>query len=433
MIMVLVGAGMLGACQFTDSSITPRIATLDKAYDNADNNEILTNIIRASRLQPLRFYQHNKIAPSQTSDVKFGLPNITFGPAKSAAAKDYVFTTATDNSASVSLELDPIETHDFHNSLLTPIQVGLIGLLLQNFPKEMVFLALLDSIRFQEANGTVLEYKNDPEQDSSSCPAYDYAAYDPGYTGPDLAAVSPYHPPGEGGYATLANCRYQRFLYWVEAGIAYGLTVDFSTVPNPKYDPNSKTQTQPKTILTGVFCLDPAQARPDLVRQLQGLPTALCEHAAGQKQAAPTTPHRKSKPTSANTKPETPSTSSADNRESTLTFPFTRGSQVVRATLGLRTRSLMATFLYLGKLLRHPDAVKYYTLAARSAGDNRMLTVQPAKVFDDCFAVAESKDACVPRENADNTKRLFSMLSELIQLNSTVSDTPASLTVRLTP
>jgi hypothetical protein len=177
-----------------------------------------------------------------------------------ATARQYIFGgNLADNSAALSLELDPIETRDFHNSLLTPMTVGTIGLLLQNFPKEMVYLALFESIRFQEtdekgvAKGVPIEYPNDPTLSSSKCPDDDYTTYHyPELKGIDARGrrfdfQSYYHPPNDAPFNDLAACKYQRFFFWVQTAVGYGLTVKFSSVKNPKYVETDQKGTQPKT------------------------------------------------------------------------------------------------------------------------------------------------------------------------------------------
>jgi hypothetical protein len=169
---------VLGGCAVVDSSVPGRLGAVDRDYDTAGNREVLLNIVRASHLQPLRFYTHSKMAPSQTSDFKLGLPSITFGPAKAAAAKEFAFSgSLLDNSASISSEVDPIETKDFHNYLLTPISVGQIGVLIQNFPRELVYFLVFDSMRVTE-DGKVYVFKNDPANEPTSCPDFDYSNYD---------------------------------------------------------------------------------------------------------------------------------------------------------------------------------------------------------------------------------------------------------------
>jgi hypothetical protein len=283
--------------------------------------------------------------PSQTSDLKIGLPTITLGAGQTATQKQFIFLgNLTDNSAAVSIEIDPIESRDFNNGILTPISVATIGILLANFPKEMVYLALLDSVRFEQAGGYTIEYKNDPRPPSTKCQSENYTTYDPAY--PGQLMLSRYFPPGEGDYADLTNCPYQRFVDWVETAIAYGLSVATKDVPNPKYDPSDTKGTQPKTIKVGRFCLDPAQARPGVFDQLKGLPTALCDE---------------------------PPKGTEENKPP-LMFPFTRGSKQVLATLEFWPRSLVSLFTYLGKILKSEpnDLVVLYNQTAQ-ANDDRAL------------------------------------------------------------
>jgi hypothetical protein len=409
-------AAMLGllvdGCTIVDSSMGLRIDAINGGYDTAINDEILTNIVRASHFQDL-------------SDVKLGLPNITLGP--SATTRQYIFAgNQTDNSASLSLELDPIETHDFHNSLLTPLTVGTIGVLLQNFPKELVYLALIDSIRFQETDengkliGIPIEYKNYPTPPTLKCPVDDYTGeYYPELEGTvvngrTIKYNSYYHPPGEGSFNDLSTCKYQRFYYWVETAVAYGLTVSFSTVTNPKYVETDPKGTQPKTITSGHFCFDSAQAQPKRVRLIgKDLPNT-CDQ---QSNPAPT---------------------ALDDAHVHI-FNFSRsGFKSTPAILEIKPRSLMGVFLYLGKIVTAPShgrgLVPLYSPEASSNGDNNMLTTTEG-LADNCFAVAtlNKEHYCVPAKDTDNTKRVFALLSELITLSSTASDIPTSLTVRLTP
>ncbi len=264
--LLVLGEIFLSGCGFVDSSVSDRIDTLNHGYGTASNSELLTNIVRASHYEPLRFYSHRKFSPSQTSDWKIGLPDVVFGPGKSASAREYAFSgNIADNSVSVSEEIDPVESHDFHNSILTPITPGVLGIFLQNFPRELVFMTLFSAIRFDEPGQLPIEYRNEPSMPTQECPAVNYSPYDPDNSSENLTFVSPYHPPGTGQFADIRKCPYQRFVYWVEGAVAYGLTVDFSEASNPKYDITDTSSKEPKTIVQGRFCLDPALARADLV------------------------------------------------------------------------------------------------------------------------------------------------------------------------
>ena len=432
---------LLAGCALVDSSIESRVGRITNGYDRAFNGEILQNIVRGADFAPLRFFAHSKIVPNQTTDLKVGLPTATFGPGQMVAQKQFVFASnGTDNSASLSYELDPIETRDFHNSILTPINAGLIGLLLQNFPKEMVYLTVFDAIRYQEDGQPEIEYKNDPPpRPSPGCPAYTHCeTFDPAYVPKDKGETTYYEP--NGSIPNLADCRYERFLYWVELAIAYGLAADSHSVTNPKFDPNDKSGAQPKTILKGTLCFDSAQARIDLggISDKAILP---CEP-----QASTAPPAAKQNKTARTTTEAAISEGQSPNDQAVndnitqfpvTCYPFRRGGKTVCIRIGFRMRSLSGIFTYLGKVMTaamHGDKlVTLYNTSARSNGDTALFTARAATTTTDCFALAQSAqgDVCVPLVGADNTKRLFSLLAELVSLNQTASDIPASLTVHV--
>jgi hypothetical protein len=422
--LAMVGAVLcLTCCAVVDSSIESRVGTITNGYDNAFNDELLRNVVRAADSQPLRFFSHSKISPSQMSDLKIGLPAVTFGPGQTAAQKQFPFApNSTDNSASLSYELDPIETRDFHNSLLTPVSVGILGLLLQNFPKEQVFLALFDGIRYQEGNGAEIEFPNDPPlYPAAGCPPYThYETFDPAR--PSGAREVTYYEPN-GSIPNTSACRYERFVYWTELAIAFGLTADFASVPNPKYVAGDKSGSQAATILKGELCFDIAQAREDLQPQVTTKVVVQCE----SKSASP--PAKK---------PQAAADAGDRIVQYPITcYPFRKGNADVCIRLGFRMRSLMGVFKYLGKIMvastQGNNLVTLYHAASRSNGDSALFTVRRRGSSGSCFAAARSDrgEICVPLDGADNTRRMFALLSELVSLNQTATDVPASLTVRI--
>jgi hypothetical protein len=430
----LIVVGLLcvcgSGCGFVDSSFDSRIDTINESFGSARDKEILTNIIRASRFEPLHFYLHSRLVPSQTSDVQVGLPTMTFGP---PGQHQFAFTTAVDNSASLSLEIDPIETKDFHNNLLTPIPIGIISLLLQTFPRELVFLTLFDSVKFQESGDTEIEYKNDPDADGEGCHEYHYDGSDgdsnydpnydvsfeaPGFVGVPhhLSDVNPYRPPGTGEYADLRRCRYQRFRYWIANAIAYGLWFESETTPHPKSPPNDPKGASPPTIGSKV-CFDPALAQRSL-KSIVAKFDALCGSV---------------KP------PPSPGKGRATiGRPDAFPFHYTgMNGQQIKADIRLRPRSLYGVYTYLGRLLldtQKDEFVPVYTMEARSNGDTVLFNARGG-LARDCFAATSFGQGkyCIPASGADNTHRVFSLLTELTSLLQTASDIPNGVAVRLTP
>jgi hypothetical protein len=116
-----------------------------------------------------------------------------------------------------------------------------------------------------------------------------------------------------------------------------------------------------------------------------------------------------------------------------------------RLQLDVTTRSIFGIFYYLGGILAHRDAaaprLRHYDLPAEVTVDAPLLTIAergavgPFGGPGGCFTAAdyEGRRYCVPAEDADNTKRIFSMLGVLLALKQSPGDLPVTQTVRIAP
>jgi hypothetical protein len=409
-------------CAFVDSQIPGRNSILNQGYDIAGNDEILLNILRAKHYQPLRFYLHSKIAPSQTTSASIGLPNITVGPGQTVAQHQFVFgPNSTNNTASMSYEIDPVETQTFYQGLLTPNSLGIIGALLSRYPREFIFLALIDAVKVTQLypNKSVTRFVNDPGLDDPlACPDFDYSNYDRAAFDQTDDLISIYNPAYDKDMhagAHYAGCGFHVFQFYLQEAIKYGMTVSVANIPNPKYNPNDTKSTQPKQISVGTLCYDLALARPDVVAELSRYSSSLC----GATRAT------------------------ADSPTAVLRFtyhaprPPSRLLTEVDQKVEIVPRSTAGVFSYLGRLLatNTGESVQLYSREAQANGDVHLLTTVTSNIFPACFVVANlfGDQYCVPARGSDNTKRMFQLLSELIALNSSANDVPTSLTVRVTP
>ena len=110
-----------------------------------------------------------------------------------------------------------------------------------------------------------------------------------------------------------------------------------------------------------------------------------------------------------------------------------------RVTLDIIPRSAFAIFEYLGRIvaagergqieLSSPEAIDQPPLA-----DRYLFTVVPGD-GQGCFifTVYEGQSYCVPRDGAANTKRILGLLTQLIALNTAISEIPVAPTVRVVP
>jgi hypothetical protein len=108
-------------------------------------------------------------------------------------------------------------------------------------------------------------------------------------------------------------------------------------------------------------------------------------------------------------------------------------------TLQILPRSAFAIFEYLGRIvaagdrgripLVSPEAIDEPPLA-----DPYLFTVVSGE-GEPCFVttVYEGRSYCVPRDGATNTKRILGLLTQLLALNTAISEIPVAPTVRVVP
>src|ERR1700683_917533 len=82
---VVVMALLVSGCAFSDH-FENRARHYDIATEQARDEMLLTNVVRASRAEPLAFQQLGQIAGSSSTSVNVGLPSLIFGSAPGAAA-----------------------------------------------------------------------------------------------------------------------------------------------------------------------------------------------------------------------------------------------------------------------------------------------------------------------------------------------------------
>jgi hypothetical protein len=264
------------------------------------------------------------------------------------------------NSASLSLEVDPIETRDFHNSLMTPLTAGNIGVLLTNFPRELVFLTLFESVRFQFRGVLPIEYRNVPSAPTASCPDFDGVIYDRQTDHENF-----YYPRNARSFDDLRDCNSQRFRYWMGTALAYGMSFSFQAVPNPKHNANDPKDTQPPTIVSGTVCFDAALAEPwaaqateDFFKNSPCIKTSETKPATG-KAADP-------------------------NQNLIFSFPYPGPgcNKACMTDIEVKPRSLLSAYAYLGRLLKMATEyglfVTLHTPEAQANGDTLLFQPPPA-------------------------------------------------------
>ncbi|MBV8913396.1 MAG: hypothetical protein JOZ05_10205 [Acetobacteraceae bacterium] len=421
------------ACSLVDSGLYTRTETLTRGYDQVQNSNLLLNMVRAGRNEPLRFYSVTKVIPNQLTDLKIGLPTITFGPAQTPLQRQFVFSgNIVDNSASMSYEIDPLETENFYNAMTEPIPADLMAKLFRLFPREFAFNVLFDSVRVRQAPGpgSDREYKNEPQAASAACPPVDYKNYDPKLYNPGIADDTTYNPAREQVEGnTHSECGFEKFQYYVAMAMKYGATIRSepntpATVPtNSASPPAAKPATtaagpaqkgagQQQPPRTARFCYDPALARADVANVLASESPTVCGRPSGSGAGGIASPIRIG-------------WRSPDGRVT-----------VVDQQIELVPRSPIGLFLYLGRQLDRTSGARVPLFSQEAtAGDGQLLTVERRPPAGGCFAEAEdwSGSYCVPNRGAANTKRVFLLLTLLTGLSTSPLDVQSTPTVRVTP
>ncbi len=178
---------LVAGCAVTDH-FDGRVATFDIATEQARDQMIFTNIIRASRAEPLAFFELGQVSGSNSTASQLGLPSLVIGPqapavngasniSSAAAASHFldpqmVFganpaasgfaSNSISTSGSTSFNITPAETKDFYRGLLLPVEPETLAAFIeQGIANEMLFYLFTEKIA-KVSSGVVTVYTNDP-------------------------------------------------------------------------------------------------------------------------------------------------------------------------------------------------------------------------------------------------------------------------------
>jgi len=382
------GALLLGGCAFIDAGLSDRVLQLNASLDRSSNDTILANIIRASYYQPLSFVGVSKVNGSQSVTLINGLPTITFGPQQSITQHQFIFGSHTlNNQASGNFDVAPLATKDFARGVSVDVTLAELSVLLkQGIPRDLLYSLALDSIEFTDKGGVRRAYKNEPSDES-----------------------------------------YERFRAAILVLIAWGFSIETRLDENPAFDSNDKTSV--KFITKGRFCFDQANADFELTKLLRTGARWKCNDSWSRM------------------RPQKPSN---DDVAIDVYFP---GEVRTVVNVIFRMRSIYGMFNFLGRLIAKGDlgqarvasddeakaiARALYnprggTPATRDAG-LPLLNIAGAQLGP-CFSSVSINGVfyCVPQDGSENTKRIFSVLSQLLALKTSAVDLPNTPTVRVAP
>jgi hypothetical protein len=428
---LLVGgflAGLLSACAVVDP-VDNRYDNISRSWAKARNESIFLNLVRASHDYPLSFTTVSNVTPSMTNVTSLGLPSFLEGPGfigllkgttvatstfpTSSPGRDVFFgnTTANNNTTvSTNFSVSTQETSAFYQGFLKPIDLQTLNYFIrQGYSRELLFWLFADSFEIQRGSSPVnsIGYEYSPP-DSYGCPRSD-----------------PYH-----------RC----FREWVWIALLTGLTVEEQSILKESRGSTGSAggTSKPETIVVARFCFS-----PELASQARNqMPPALVAEIKAKYMRS-----------FANPSPICGTWTPKDAEDfSKLPQPDTFNFKVGSDTFRVVSRSAYGVFEFLGNLMKmqregtEPTPGKAF-LWPPGVGEPNETEIPPVlQTIDnapplitvvqtsgaECFAHTwfYDGDYCVP-EDASTTKKIFSLLAQLIAIQTAASDLSITPVVRV--
>jgi hypothetical protein len=379
----VVMALLVSGCAFNDH-FENRARNYDIATEQARDEMLLTNVVRASRAEPLAFQQLGQIAGSSTTGGTMGLPSLIFGPRSglpvgAAGLQNEVafgalpgamgfMANSASTSGSTTFNLTPAETQDFYRGLLVTVSPETLGFFRdQGIAREILYYLFTDKVS-ETKDGVVRTFENDPISESFA------------------------------GFQT-----------YVRLAMEYGLSSEANPGYKPPIQSGTKTGGEGGAHITEVA--SSAEWRLCFDRTLAKKPFRGNRPICGSKDKL------------------------ADER--TVSFLDSQGALTLAKVY---PRSTFSIFEYLGRLVAEGDAGRIQLITEEAMGkpplfDDIFFYVTPGTVGGGCFLFVDyaGRSYCVPEDGALNTKRILGLLAQLLALNTSVRDITSIPQVQVLP
>src|ERR1700730_8595271 len=378
---------------------------INRSCATARNESILLNIVRASRNAPLNFVAISRLSGTTQATAGAGLPSLLTGTSSLATAARFATNAAlgaaatfnivepgltrdvaigsttlkASTNASNSFDLTVLESKEFYSALLSPVDLPTLNYFIrQGYSHELLFWLFTDSVR-ETVAGHTFEYRNRASRPCEMVLGHE-RCFD------DL----------------------------VDVAVGSGLTVETQAM--------GAGGGRGARAVHARFCFDPVLAERARKEYSEDIQAKLFGTIAG---------HR----------PRCGTWQQAGERENpngetdTLTFDVL-GTPYGPIRYQIITRSTFGIYQFLGQILAE-QAAETVRLRGRIAGeeDTRILAIERGPVGGACFVelTFEGESYCVPEQGAHQTKRIFSLLAQLLALKTPNADLAITPTVRVTP
>jgi hypothetical protein len=435
--VLLVGAllgGALGACAVVDP-VDNRYDTVSRSLAKGRNESIFLNLVRASHDYPLSFTTVANVTPSLTNTTSFSLPSFLLGPHIPSfgnpgtnvtsplftPGRDVIFgnTTAGNTTAvSTNFNVSTQETSAFYQGFLKPIDLQTLAYFIrQGYSRELLFWLFTDAF--------TLELPNAPQPF--------------GYH---------YSPPDDYGCSQI-DPKHRCFIDWVHNAAYTGLTVEekteqasaSSSAPKGGAGPGSSGGS-PKGTSYARFCFNPVLAQ----QAASSVSPALVQEAQNNLDIQRTLLF---KSTLTCGSPDWKPTENKDVAQPDilpLQFkPNPSSDSLISFTI--TPRSAYGVFVFLGTLMKmqreHLVPSRYAFIppnrpyaaeppVLETVHEDPALITVVQNLGGECFVHTwfADGDYCVP-EQAATTKRIFSLLAQLIAIQTAAADLSITPVVRV--
>ena len=444
----VLAAAWLAACTpVVDSVVESRYGQYNHSSEWAQNEATLLNILRAGNYQPLNFVTFQPYQGTASVSAAAAAPAFTIGPYLTPTEKQYAISNNTLNASATAggtIGVTILNTHDFYTALLSPVEfIDLYTFQRQGYPRQLLFRLFTDYVSLRPSG--------DPQGHYASIIYNDPSTQRRCATVPDAIPdrLYPNLPP---------NRRPRQICFEDLVGFALlsGLSSEVRNAPSgskPSAQKKSKNDAgasgdsksdsasaaQPPSV-EGRLCFDgalanramqeEAAAHPERTEFLAAVRTAQYYPVCG----GPWTDAPRKGAASGSSPSPGVETLSVHVRRLTGQLVWDIHS-VQNDTVEIGTRSTFSIYNYLGQLLhaQEPDITNLMR-PPEDGEDPRILVVNKGQPLG-CFvsAVFELDIYCVPADGAENTKRTFSLLAQLLALKTTNNDLQLLPTIRLLP
>jgi len=432
-VSIVLASVFLTSCAAVDQ-YGSRVTDGNINAQRAMNEEILLNIIRASREQSLNFVGISQISGGQQETLSTGLPTISLGPHQTIADHIYQVSNSLSSNVTGGYQSSPLISTSFQLGMLSPLSPKTVALLIGSKPREAVFFAVLAYIEIKINNKLVSRLENDPRNDM------------PGSGGSCLQYRTPFNSSKLANIYPGFDCSYSKFVGLLQRLINAGFTAD--VVQGSPKDGSSGSGSGAGAESSGNFCFEPSSAYTTRQNQAQNLipqcDTFLANDIApkGEKTnvtdtSRVTTVRMKSiKDGSEVTKTvATNSTLAKASSKKAVAFDY---PNVGRVEFIFGLRSPIAVFNYIGEWANSDQNFQF----AGYVSDNSKLALNGGKYIDvrrgslgiGCYTSVSymGDNYCVPR-TAQHTAMLMDMLEILRNMNIQPTDLNSSFSVHLSP